>query len=170
MVDETFVDTFGDNDLADQALLPVGKKVIGEITAVVTKDAMPGSFRKFEKPLKDGRTEVPIIGVQIRARKFADGQLIEGNVNTFFGVDFWLGQGDVIGRNSYARFGAGILGMKKEELSGKSLISLANEIVGGKVSFEVKHRSYVGNDGTEVTQQSPAKLKAATAEEAALLV
>jgi hypothetical protein len=170
MVDETFVDTFGDQDLADQALLPAGKKVIGEITAVSTKDAMPGSFRKFEKPLKDGRMEVPIISVQIRARKFADGQPIEGNVNTFFGSDFWVGASDVIGRNSYARLGAAVLGLKKEELAGKSLITLAQEIVGGKVAFDVIHRTYTAKDGTEVTQQSPAKLKAATAEEAALLV
>jgi len=170
MVDETFIDTFGDQDLADQALLPVGRKMIGEVTAVSTKDAMPGSFRKFEKPLKDGRMEVPIISMQIRARKFADGQPIEGNVNTFFTSDFWVGATDVIGRNSYARLGAAILGMKKEELAGKSLIQLASDVVGGKVTFEVIHRKYTAKDGTEVTQQGPAKLKAASAEEAALLV
>lgn len=170
MVDEGFVDTFGDNDLADPELLPVGRKYIGEVMAVVTKDAMPGSYRRFEKPLKDGRVEVPVISVQIRARKFADGQPLVGNLNTFVGTDFWVGDVDVIGRASYARFGAGILGMKREELRGKGLLALAEEIVGGKVTFEITHREYTGRDGTLQKQQSPAKLKAATAEEAALLV
>jgi hypothetical protein len=94
MVDEGFVDTFGDNDLADPELLPVGRKYIGEVMAVVTKDAMPGSYRRFEKPLKDGRVEVPVISVQIRARKFADGQPLVGNLNTFVGTDFWVGDVD----------------------------------------------------------------------------
>ena len=169
MVDEVFVDTFGDNDLADPQLLPTGTKFLGEITAADTKGATPGNYRQFSKPLKDGRTEVPIIGLQIRARKFADGRAIEGNFQTLLNSDFWLGSTDVIGRSSYARLCAGVLGVKKEELSGSSLTSLAKDIVGGKVSFDVTHREYTTQDGTQAKVQGMSKLKAASADEMAVM-
>lgn len=170
MVDETgFQDTFGDGDLADPSMLPENTKFLGEITKVDVSGATPGNFRKFNN-LKDGRTEVPVIDLTLRAKKLADGSPIVGNFNTLMNLNFWVGSTDVIGRSSLARLAASVLGCRKEGFAGQTLTGVAEQLLGGKVSFEVKVRDYVNRDGEDAKVQGPTKVKAATEQEMALLM
>lgn len=170
MVQEEYQDTWGDNDLADPELLPDKSRVLGEILDVDTSQTQPGNYRKFANPLKDGRTEVPIITVKCKARMFADGQTFEGaNFSTNFTEDFWVGGPDVVGRNSLARLCAAVLGCKKEDFAGQTLTGVAKQIIGGKLSWDVNRRTYTKRDGTPGENQQMNKVKAATSEEMALM-
>lgn len=162
---ENFNDTWDDKDLADPALLATGKRFLGEITNAEY------NVREFSKPMKDGRTAIPMVTLTVKARKGADGSDFTGqNVQLTTSTDFWFGKEDVIGRQSLARLAALVLGVEKSEFFGKPISETLTQLVGGKVSFEVNHREYTGSDGGQRKIQSATKLKAATAEEMTLMM
>ena len=173
MVDNDAIEGFQNwnpADLTDPELLPTGKRYLGDIVGVDTKEAVVGAFRQFNKPLKDGRTEVPIVSFTIKARKAVDGSTLAGqNLMTTLTQDFWIGSADFGWRQALSRLVASLLGKERKGMTG-NIITDAEACAGGKVSFEVNHREYVGNDGQMRKQQQPAKLKAASSEEMALLM
>jgi hypothetical protein len=169
---EEFVDQFSDGDLADPENFPEGAEVLGEITVVDVSETEPGAYRKFEKPLRDGRMEVPIIGLTIKAKRFKDGRDFgDANYYTTFTSEYWMGKSDTTSRHMLANLVCGILGIDKAEMASRSVKEAAQSCVGGKVSFAVGYRKYTSKQsGLEITIQQPTKLKAATAEEVALLM
>ena len=170
MVEEQFEDQFSDGDLADPKNFPDGVALLGEISGASVEETEPRKWRKFEKPLKDGRTEVPVITLTIRAKKFAGGGEIDPIYFSNFTSDFWMGKGDTVSRHMLANLVGALLGLTTEEKGQMSIREMVKSTLGAKVSFVNKLRSYVGRDGMERTQQQPTKLKAATAEEVALLM
>lgn len=168
MVDETDVlnEVFSDGDLADPENLPEKTRFLGQVTDVDMSNAKPGNYRKFNNPLKDGRTEVPMISLKLRAVMNADGTPFSADRNYMAqtSCEFWVGPQDTIGRHSLAGLVEKCRGYSKEEMKGKSLGSAVAELKGAYVTFEV-----VWQEGDQATFQKARKLKAATNEEIALI-
>lgn len=131
--------------------------------------AAPGNFRKLNKALKDGRTEVPQITVNVRALRFASGDEFpeEANYLSQGKLDFWVSKQDKIGRNSLANLVRNVTAMADEEVKVTPIRELATKLDKAYVTFEVKHRA-----GQKEGQkfQDFVKVKAATSDEVALVM
>ncbi len=170
-LDNPFVDSFSEQDVADPELLPENTKYVGQITRVNIEKAKPGNFQKFPKGLKDGRTEVPIIRVSVNTKVTEGGDKLSGqNVNRFADLDFWVGAPDVSGKAQLRKLIMAFLDLKKEELIGQSMTGLAEKLVGGWLKYEVKHTSYTDKDGNVRNNQKIIKYKVASADDMGLVM
>jgi len=167
-VDEQVIDYFGDGDLASPANLPEGKRFVGKITDVVTEESETGKYRTFERPLRDGRTSVPIITLKVRAFLLADGQPFSESENIVQSTssDYWVGREDRVGRNALASLVKRVAGFGDDELKSMRMQDAARQLKGAAITFEVKHRE--GKQGG--TFQSATKIRPASDEEKALLM
>jgi hypothetical protein len=162
------LDYFGDGDLAAPENLPEKQRFVGKITGVVTEESEIGHYKKFEAgKLKDGRTEVPVISVKVRAFGYADGRQFpeEANFVQSTSQDFWVGKEDKAGRHSLANLIRKITALADEELKAMRMQDGAKQLNGAAISFEVRHRA--GRDGAVF--QGAVSIKPATPEEAVML-
>jgi hypothetical protein len=149
MVDDQVFDYFSDGDLADAENLPVGPRYIGYVSKVDTSQSAPGSFRKYDKPVKDGRTEIPEIAVDVTAvgivgeGKFSD----DTNYYKVSTLNFRIGTPDRIGRHSLARLVEYASGMTKEELLTTPIREAVKRLDKVYVTFDVRHREYTTRAG-----------------------
>mgnify|MGYP001601772754 CR=1 FL=1 len=171
MVDE-ILDYFSDGDLADAENLPVGPRYIGYVSKVDTSQSEAGNFRKYDKPVKDGRTEIPEIAVDVTAvgvvgeGKFSD----DTNYYKTSSLNFRIGTPDRIGRHSLARLIEHAAGIPNDELLTIPIREAAKRLDKVYVTFDVKHREYTTRAGEKGIAQDFVKVRAATAEEVAEVV
>lgn len=160
-------DYFDDADLATPENLPENVRILGEITEVDLTPLDAGNWRQFNKPLKDGRTSVPMITLIIQARKFSNGQEFDENKKYYLQskVDFWMGEADKSWRAQLAKLCMDVLGIAKDEARQTSIREMAKALKNGVVSFSVKWQP-----GETATFQRFTNLKAATEDERALLM
>lgn len=166
--DDQTIDYFGDGDLAAPANLPEGKRFIGKVMDVVTEESETGKYRTFDRPLRDGRTAVPIITLKVRAFLQGDGQPFSETENIVQSTssDYWVGREDRVGRNALASLVKKVAGFGDDELKSMRMQDAARQLKGAVITFEVKHRQ--GSQGG--TFQSATKIRPASEEEKALLV
>lgn len=170
MVDETLdynPDYFGDGDLADAENLPEGPRYIGYVSKVDTSQTEPGKYRKLNKPLKDGRDEVPQVDVDITALgKAGEGKLdSDSNYYRTSSQNFWIGKEDRIGRHSLARLIRDAAGIDEDTLKTMPIRESAHKLEKVYVTFEVKHRKFETKSGGEGVAQDFRKIKPATTAE-----
>jgi len=167
-------DFFDDADLANPEPLPVGVRYIG-VATVDGKMAEIGNFRKIEGKLAealakkgDFRAELPQITVNITALGLAGqpkGFPEDKNYLRSTKQDYMVGKPDKIGRNALARLVRDAAGMSDDELKATPLREAAKKLDKCFLTFEVVHVE--GKQGGKF--QNPVKIKAATAEEVALV-
>lgn len=159
------MDHFGDGDLAVPANMQPGKRYIGKVTEVDTSASEVGNYKTFEKALKDGRREVPIIQVKLRAVKGVDGSEFDPDANVMQAttMDFWIGKEDKIGRHSLANLIRKCAGIDDEALKAMRIQDAARQLIGAYVTFEVQIREWNGGEF-----QRAVKVKAASDEEKAV--
>jgi len=181
MTEETFdprdgEDYYTDGDLAAPSPLPVGKRYIGLVSVVDTSQAEIGGYRKVEGNLKnslvakgDYRDEIPQVTLQIVAVGVAGqpkGFPEETNYMKQSKLDYWVGKVDGGGRNALARLVKDAGGLTDEDMKQMPIRESAKKLEKCYLTFEVKH--VAGNSGG--TFANPIKVKAATAEEVALVM
>jgi hypothetical protein len=161
------MDYFSDGDMAAPENMPEGKRFVGKVTGVETKESEVGTYRKFNDPLRDGRTEVPIITLKVRALKFADGGEFseDGNLVQSTESDYWVGKEDRVGRHSLASLIQRVTALDGDQLKSMRMQDAARQLQGAVITFEVKHRQ--GKQGG--TFQSAVKIRPASADELALV-
>ena len=160
-------DFFSDGDLADAENLPEGPRYIGYVSKVDTSQAEPGKYRKLNKPLKDGRDEVPQVDVDITALGRVGHGRFDPDTNYYrtSSQNFWIGKEDRIGRHSLARLIRDAAGIDEETLKTTPIREAATKLEKVYLTFEVKHRKFETKSGGEGVAQDFKKIKPATLEE-----
>lgn len=179
MADDTFdptvgEDYFDDGDLAAPEPLPIGKRFIG-IATVDASSAEIGHYRKVEGRLKDAlvkkgdyRDEIPEIVVNLVAVGVAGqpkGFPEDKNYQRAGKINFWVGRVDKMGRNQLARLLKDASGRSEDEIKSMPIRESVKFLDKVYLTFEVKH-----TEGDSGTFANPTKVKAATAEEVALVM
>ena len=161
------LDFFGDSDLADATNLPAGGRYIGYVSKVDVSQSLPGQYRKLNKPLKDGRMEVPQIDVAITALSHASNGKFADDTNFYktATLNYWIAKEDRIGRHSLARLIENVAGVDEETIKSTPIRELAVKLEKCYVTFDVSHRAFTGKNGEAMTAQDFTKIKPATLEE-----
>lgn len=152
-------DRWNDADMADPTALPEKTRFVGYVSKIdeAVAEAKDGS------PFRDGRTKVPQIVLTLTAVGIVGQGRFDRDTNYYTSAPkkFWVGQVDTDSRRYLRRLIEDGAGKTKEEIGSLGLVEAAKLLE--KVYFTYTITNKEGDAGAVFS--TPAKIKAATAEE-----